>query len=65
MKVSQIAMPALTVDLDAMDFNLQRLAEFFASKHAKLRPHFKNREAPLLAWKQLSSDATVNLAKDI
>ena len=26
-----------------------------------MRPHCKNRKAPLLAWKQLYSDATVNL----
>ncbi len=57
MKVSQIATPALVVDLDAMEFNLQRMAEFFAGKPAKLRPHFKNHKTPLFAWKQLRAGA--------
>jgi D-serine deaminase-like pyridoxal phosphate-dependent protein len=56
-KMSQIATPALLVDLDAMEFNLQRMAEFFRDKHGRLRPHFKNHKIPLLAWKQLRAGA--------
>ena len=57
MEIHQITTPALLVDLDAMEFNLQRMAEFFADKHAKLRPHFKNHKVPLFAWKQLRAGA--------
>ena len=53
MEIQQIPTPALLVDLDAMESNLRRMADFFAGKPAKLRPHFKNHKAPLLAWKQL------------
>jgi D-serine deaminase-like pyridoxal phosphate-dependent protein len=56
-KRHQIPTPALLVDLDAMEFNLQRMAEFFAGKKAKLRPHFKNHKSPQLAWKQLRAGA--------
>ena len=53
MKLDQITTPALLVDLDAMEFNLQKMGGFFARKFCKLRPHFKNHKVPLLAWKQL------------
>jgi D-serine deaminase-like pyridoxal phosphate-dependent protein len=57
MEMQQIPTPALLVDLDAMEFNLRLMAEFFAGKEAKLRPHFKNHKVPLLAWKQLRMGA--------
>jgi D-serine deaminase-like pyridoxal phosphate-dependent protein len=57
MKVEQIKTPALLVDLDAMEANLRDMAAFFASRHAKLRPHFKNHKVPLLAHKQIRAGA--------
>jgi D-serine deaminase-like pyridoxal phosphate-dependent protein len=53
----QIPTPALLVDLDAMEFNLRLMADYFADRPAKLRPHFKNHKVPLLAWKQLRAGA--------
>jgi D-serine deaminase-like pyridoxal phosphate-dependent protein len=53
----KIDTPALLVDLDAMESNLNRMAAFFRDKTAKLRPHFKNHKVPLLAWKQLQAGA--------
>ncbi len=57
MNKEQITTPALLVDLDAMESNLQRMAGFFAGKRCRLRPHFKNHKVPLLAWKQLRAGA--------
>lgn len=57
MKLEEICTPALVTDLDAMDFNLQRMANFFAGTSAKLRPHFKNHKCPMLARKQLRNGA--------
>jgi len=57
LNVRQIKTPALLVDLDAMESNLQRMAAFFVDKRAKLRPHFKNHKVPLLAWRQLRAGA--------
>lgn len=57
MEMLQIPTPALLVDLDAMEFNLRTMADFFVGKTAKLRPHFKNHKAPMLAWKQLRMGA--------
>jgi D-serine deaminase-like pyridoxal phosphate-dependent protein len=49
--------PALIVDLDLMEANLERMAAFFRGIPAKLRPHFKNHTCPDLAWRQLDSGA--------
>ena len=57
MKTLEIPTPALVVDLDTMEFNLRLMAEFFVSKPAKPRPHFKNHKAPMLAWKQIRMGA--------
>ena len=57
MNVASIMTPALLVDLDVMEFNLHRMADFFSDKRCKLRPHFKNHKSPLLAWKQLRAGA--------
>ena len=57
MKLEQIKTPALLVDLDAMEANLRDMANFFAHRPAKLRPHFKNHKAPMLAWKQIRAGA--------
>jgi len=57
MQVHEIRTPALLVDLDAMESNLNRMAEFFRDKPVKLRPHFKNHKVPLLAWKQIEAGA--------
>jgi D-serine deaminase-like pyridoxal phosphate-dependent protein len=56
-KVEEINTPALLVDLDAMEFNLHRMARFFAETPAKLRPHFKNHKSPMLARKQIRAGA--------
>jgi D-serine deaminase-like pyridoxal phosphate-dependent protein len=49
--------PALLLDLDLMEANLERMAAFFRSVPAKLRPHFKNHKCPDLAWRQLDAGA--------
>jgi D-serine deaminase-like pyridoxal phosphate-dependent protein len=57
LEIQRIPTPALLVDLDAMESNLRTMANFFAGKPAKLRPHFKNHKAPMLAWRQLRMGA--------
>jgi D-serine deaminase-like pyridoxal phosphate-dependent protein len=44
--------PALLVDLDAMEQNLQTMARFFRGRPASLRPHFKNHRVLELARRQ-------------
>jgi D-serine deaminase-like pyridoxal phosphate-dependent protein len=57
MTKQEIQTPALLVDLDRMEANLERMAAFFRSVPAKLRPHFKNHKCPSLAARQLDAGA--------
>ncbi len=57
MRVDEIDTPALLVDLEALESNLNGMAAFFRDKPAKLRPHFKNHKVPLLAKQQLEAGA--------
>jgi D-serine deaminase-like pyridoxal phosphate-dependent protein len=57
MTTDDLSTPALAVDLDTMEGNLERMAAFFRDRPAKLRPHFKNHKCPDLAWRQMDSGA--------
>ena len=53
----ELETPALLVDLPSMEANLERMACFFRSVPARLRPHFKIHKCPALAARQLSAGA--------
>jgi D-serine deaminase-like pyridoxal phosphate-dependent protein len=57
MTKQELETPALLVDLPRMEANLERMASFFRSVPAKLRPHFKNHKCPDLAARQLAAGA--------
>jgi DhnA family fructose-bisphosphate aldolase class Ia len=46
---ADIETPALLVDLDIMERNVETMARFFCNRRAKLRPHFKNHRVLELA----------------
>jgi D-serine deaminase-like pyridoxal phosphate-dependent protein len=52
-----IETPALLVDLDVMERNLETMARFFCNRPAKLRPHFKNHRVLDLAARQMEHGA--------
>jgi D-serine deaminase-like pyridoxal phosphate-dependent protein len=52
-----IETPALLVDLDVMERNLETMARFFCNRPAKLRPHFKNHRVLELAARQMEHGA--------
>lgn len=54
---ADIETPALLVDLDVMDRNLETMAHFFCNRAAKLRPHFKNHRVLELARRQVEYGA--------
>ncbi len=56
-ELAEIDTPALLIDLDAMERNLRTMADFFADKPAKLRPHAKTHKSPIIAHKQLALGA--------
>src|SRR6185312_10255995 len=52
-KISEVDTPALLIDLDIMERNLQRAADYAAAHYLRLRPHTKTHKVPALARKQL------------
>ena len=57
MTVPELETPALVIDLDAMDWNLKRMAEFFAPMKCKLRPHVKTHKCTEIAHRQMKLGA--------
>ncbi|HEX5888030.1 MAG TPA: alanine racemase [Pyrinomonadaceae bacterium] len=57
MLISELDTPALLVDLDIMEANLSRMAEYCRRHNLRLRPHTKTHKIPELARKQIESGA--------
>jgi len=57
MHIAEIETPGLVVDLDVMERNLSRMADYCRSKELNLRPHTKTHKIPELARLQLASGA--------
>ncbi|MGH9450535.1 MAG: alanine racemase [Terriglobia bacterium] len=57
MHINQLSTPALTVDLDALERNLDRMASFCREHGLKLRPHTKTHKTPEIARMQLDRGA--------
>lgn len=51
-KIEDIDTPALVLDLDAFDRNLQKMALFAQKAGIELRPHAKTHRCPIIALKQ-------------
>jgi D-serine deaminase-like pyridoxal phosphate-dependent protein len=56
-RVQDLDTPALVIDLDIMERNLQRVADYAASHKLRLRPHTKTHKSLLIAQKQLALGA--------
>jgi D-serine deaminase-like pyridoxal phosphate-dependent protein len=54
---AQIDTPALLLDADALEANVQLMANFFANRHSKLRPHFKSHKCTTIARMQMKAGA--------
>jgi D-serine deaminase-like pyridoxal phosphate-dependent protein len=57
MLVSEIDTPALVVDLDIMERNLCRVAEYAKGHGLRLRPHTKTHKSPRIGRRQLDAGA--------
>lgn len=55
--IDEIDTPALIVDLDAFEHNLQRMADFARRAGVRLRPHAKTHKCPVIAQKQIAAGA--------
>ena len=49
--------PALVVDLDSLERNIERMARAVADTGARLRPHAKSHKCPEIALKQIAAGA--------
>ncbi len=57
--VAELDTPALILDLDALDHNMDVIADYYAGRHSKLRGHSKNHKTPALALRQIRRGGTV------
>lgn len=57
----EIDTPALLVDLSKLAGNVKKMADFFADKPAKLRPHFKTPKTVAIARMQLAAGNAVGI----
>jgi len=57
MQISELDTPALLVDVDIMDRNLKRAAEYARVYNLRLRPHTKTHKSPFVGRKQMEQGA--------
>ena len=57
MHISQLDTPALVVDLDILERNLHRMANYTKSIGVALRPHIKTHKVPEIARMQVAGGA--------
>ena len=53
MRIEELETPAIVVDLDILEANLQRMADYSAAHGLSLRPHTKTHKIPAIAHMQL------------
>ena len=58
MNILDLDTPAIAVDLDVMEANLQQMADYAREHGLRLRPHTKTHKSPLLAKQQLDLGAS-------
>lgn len=59
--MNAIPTPALVLDLDRLEQNLRHMADYFVSRPAKLRPHFKSHKCVELARRQLGAGSCIGI----
>lgn len=57
MRISELETPALLIDLDVMERNLKRVADYAKAHDLRLRPHTKTHKIPALGRMQLEYGA--------
>src|SRR5579875_1565725 len=57
MRIGEVDTPALIVDLDAFEANLDTMARLAAEAGVKVRPHAKTHKSPVIAHLQMARGA--------
>ena len=60
-RITDLTTPCALVDEAALEHNLNFMADYFARRPCKLRPHFKSHKCVALAKKQLASGSAVGI----
>ena len=60
MSLEDVDTPALLLDLDAFEFNIQLMAGFAEKFKINHRPHAKTHKSPVVAQKQIVAGAAVS-----
>src|SRR5215217_7382944 len=55
--IADIETPALVVDLDALDRNIAKMADFSRTTGVRVRPHAKTHKSPAIALRQIAQGA--------
>src|SRR5262249_8985901 len=55
--LDDVETPALIVDLDALDRNIAKMAEFGRTTGVRVRPHAKTHKSPAIALRQIARGA--------
>jgi len=55
--VTELDTPALLIDLDAMERNLRKMADFASEAGVNVRPHIKTHKCPEIAKRQIAAGA--------
>jgi len=55
--LEEIDTPALLLDLDVMEANIEKMAERFRAMPSELRPHAKTHKTPMITQKQIQAGA--------
>lgn len=56
-KKNDLPTPCLLMDVDAVNRNIEKMAEFFSDLQCKLRPHAKTHKLPWIAHRQIRAGA--------
>src|SRR5471030_3129593 len=65
MREDEIDTPALVIDLDAFEFNLDTMAALLAPTGVKLRAHAKTHKSPVIARLQMARGAVGNCVQKV
>ncbi len=57
--MEQLDTPCLVLDLDALDSNMDVIADYYRDKPSKLRGHAKNHKTPAIALRQIRRGGTI------
>ncbi|MCG9130651.1 DSD1 family PLP-dependent enzyme [Candidatus Poribacteria bacterium] len=57
MHKTELDTPALLIDLDKMEANIETMASYFSTVNADLRPHVKTHKTPIISHKQIAAGA--------